>query len=53
MLAYERRKSNSFWRPYLDTLPATPSAGWLMKPQDASNVLKELGVQAAFRVLAF
>ena len=46
MLACERRNKNSFWRPYLDTLPATPSAGWLMKPQDSSNALQGLGVQA-------
>lgn len=50
MLAYESQQKNSFWRPYLDTLPATPSAGWLMKPQDSSNALKGLGVTAAYNL---
>ena len=44
MLALEKRKPSSFWRPYLDTLPDKPSAGWFMKPQDASNALKQLGL---------
>lgn len=47
MLASERRNHTSFWRPYLDTLPARPSTGWFMKPQESADTLKRLGVQAA------
>lgn len=47
MLASERRNHTSFWRPYLDTLPARPSTGWFMKPQESADALKRQGVQAA------
>ncbi|KAL3162890.1 hypothetical protein ABBQ32_009338 [Trebouxia sp. C0010 RCD-2024] len=43
MLASERRNHTSFWRPYLDTLPARPSTGWFMKPQESADTLKRLG----------
>ena len=43
MLAYERRNSSSFWRPYLDTVSPRPSAGWCMRSQESANALKQLG----------
>ena len=43
LLAYERNKKESFWGPYLASLPPQPSAGWYLKPAEAAQTLQKLG----------